>query len=288
MKNWANLDADINKIMNKHYTKGRAGRKIKHVVIHHNAGNLTVEGCWNVWQTREASAHYQVEKNGRIGQLVWDSDTAWHAGNLAENYQSIGIEHANSGGAAQGWPISNTTVEEGAHLTAAICVKHKLGRPMWMVNVFPHNHFKATSCPGHLAGDLNTQFMTRAQYWYDQMTGKNIATKTAAKIQTAIKKATTANPTAGKSIDTLAREVIAGKWGNGTARKTALGAKYNQVQARVNQIMTSKPATKTVDEIAREVIAGKWGNGAARQSALAKAGYSYSAVQNRVNQILLG
>lgn len=43
---------------------------------------------------------------------------------------------------------------------------------------------------------------------------------------------------------------------------------------------------KTVDELAREVIAGKWGVGTARKNALTKAGYDYSAVQRRVNEML--
>lgn len=51
----------------------------------------------------------------------------------------------------------------------------------------------------------------------------------------------------------------------------------------------SKPEvnhTKTVDELVKEVISGKWGNGAERRNRLAKAGYSYSAVQKRVNELL--
>jgi len=46
------------------------------------------------------------------------------------------------------------------------------------------------------------------------------------------------------------------------------------------------PAKKTVDELAREVIAGKWGNGATRKQKLTAAGYDYSAVQKRVNELL--
>lgn len=43
---------------------------------------------------------------------------------------------------------------------------------------------------------------------------------------------------------------------------------------------------KSVDEIAREVIRGKWGNGAERKQKLAAAGYDYSAVQKRVNELM--
>lgn len=47
----------------------------------------------------------------------------------------------------------------------------------------------------------------------------------------------------GKSIDTLAHEVIAGKYGSGDVRKKALGDKYNEVQKRVNEILNGS-ATK--------------------------------------------
>lgn len=43
-----------------------------------------------------------------------------------------------------------------------------------------------------------------------------------------------------KSVDQVAREVIQGKWGNGTDRKkrlTAAGYNYNAVQKRVNGLL---------------------------------------------------
>ena len=43
---------------------------------------------------------------------------------------------------------------------------------------------------------------------------------------------------------------------------------------------------KSIDTIANEVIRGVWGNGALRKTALIKAGYDYSAVQKRVDEIL--
>ena len=45
-----------------------------------------------------------------------------------------------------------------------------------------------------------------------------------------------------KSVDELAREVIAGKYGNGDARKQALGSRYDEVQARVNKILGTNKA----------------------------------------------
>ena len=42
---------------------------------------------------------------------------------------------------------------------------------------------------------------------------------------------------------------------------------------------------KSVEEVALEVIAGKWGNGEERKKALISAGYVYSDVQNKVNEL---
>lgn len=95
-------------------------------------------------------------------------------------------------------------------------------------------------------------------------------------------------PQATKSIIDLANEVIAGKHGTGEARKKALGSLYNEVQAKVNEILGVKkaPSKKSVDTIAREVIEGKWGNGQDRKNRLAAAGYNYNEVQRKVNSLL--
>lgn len=98
-------------------------------------------------------------------------------------------------------------------------------------------------------------------------------------------------PQAQKDITAIAKEVIAGAWGNGDDRKNRLqsaGYDFNAVQAEVNRILSgapTKPALKPLSEIAREVLQGKWGNGNDRKSRLESAGYNYQAVQNEVNRI---
>lgn len=90
------------------------------------------------------------------------------------------------------------------------------------------------------------------------------------------------------SIDTIAREVIAGKWGNGDTRKkllTEAGYDYESVRAKVNALL-SGTELKSNGEIAREVIAGKWGNGDTRKQKLTSAGYDYSAIRKLVNEML--
>ena len=46
--------------------------------------------------------------------------------------------------------------------------------------------------------------------------------------------------------------------------------------------------SKSVDDLAREVIRGDWGNGQERKDRLTAAGYDYSTVQARVNEMLSG
>lgn len=90
-----------------------------------------------------------------------------------------------------------------------------------------------------------------------------------------------------KSVLDVAKEVAAGKWGNGADRKarlTAAGYNYDEIQAKVNELCRNKG--KTIDEIAREVIAGKWGVNPFRKRRLVKAGYDYKAVQKRVTELM--
>jgi N-acetylmuramoyl-L-alanine amidase len=97
-------------------------------------------------------------------------------------------------------------------------------------------------------------------------------------------------PAPQPSVDELAQKVIAGAFGSGDARRAALGAQYDAVQARVNQILGggSKPApapSKSIHDLALEVIKGLHGSGDKRKAAL---GSNYAAVQAEVNRILSG
>lgn len=94
-----------------------------------------------------------------------------------------------------------------------------------------------------------------------------------------------------KDVTTVAKEVLAGKWGNGDDRKKKLqaaGYDYSAVQAEVNRLAKggSSSNKKSVTEVAKEVLNGKWGNGDARKKKLQAAGYDYNAVQKEVNRLL--
>lgn len=99
------------------------------------------------------------------------------------------------------------------------------------------------------------------------------------------------NTSTTKSINTLAKEVLEGKWGNGADRKAMLtkaGYNYNKVQAAVNKLVKASQmsADNVINAVAHEVIAGKWGNGQERVDRLKVAGYDPEIIQARVNTLL--
>lgn len=87
---------------------------------------------------------------------------------------------------------------------------------------------------------------------------------------------TAAVDTGEKSIDILAREVIAGHYGDGDARKNALGDQFNAVQNRVNEYYA----------VATACVRGDYGNGNERKEKVTAVGYDYATVQGIVNKKL--
>lgn len=97
------------------------------------------------------------------------------------------------------------------------------------------------------------------------------------------------------TLESVARDVIAGKYGTGSVRVHSLtkaGFNAQNVQYAVNAILAGKSVPnlslykKSVEEIAKEVIQGKWGSGTTRKKKLEAAGYNYSAVQTYVNKLM--
>lgn len=77
----------------------------------------------------------------------------------------------------------------------------------------------------------------------------------------------------GPTLLELATNVIKGKYGNGADRRAALGSRYDEVQAKVNDLYAE----------ANDVIKGRYGDGTDRRNAL---GDEYGIVQYIVNNML--
>lgn len=74
----------------------------------------------------------------------------------------------------------------------------------------------------------------------------------------------------------LVGNTFAGAYGNGDARRAALGSRYDEVQDAVNHVCSAKTSV-----LADEVLAGTWGNGEERKRAL---GTRYAEVQAEINR----
>jgi hypothetical protein len=252
------------------------------VTIHHNGGRLSHEGVLNVWKTRPASAHFDVDGVGDLAQYVEMNEYAWATGSTNGNQSSISIEMCNSETGGQ-WPVSEITWRSAARLTGWIFAKVIGGRPS-LANVVPHHHWKPTTCAGPYMDSVWNQFVLVAQQAYDFFQGGGSSPPPPP------------SP-GGSSLSQIADEVIAGKWGNNPERANRLRAAGHDpvaVQNEVNRKLGGNvggvpaPARKTNEQIAQEVLNGAWDNGDERERRLTDAGYNYAAVQAVVNQRLGG
>lgn len=97
----------------------------------------------------------------------------------------------------------------------------------------------------------------------------------------------------GAGLDAVARQVLAGQWGNGQERinrLTAAGYDAAAVQEAVDNIVyldrLRSIATPEYMDVARQVRAGLWGNGSERKERLEAAGYNYNDIQGIVANLL--
>ena len=269
--------------------------KIDTITIHCMAGNLTIETCANVFAStsRQASSNYGVGTDGRIGCYVDENDRSWCSSNRANDMRAITIEVANDGGANTGWHVSGVAMNSLIKLVADICKRNKIKKLVWSnnkddrinhrngCNMTVHRDFANKACPGDY-------LMSKMKYIADEV--NKLLGASCNSTSSGVVHSTHAHT---KTIDDVAREVINGKWGNGSERKKRLekaGYNYNEVQSRVNEIRSNNSVKskhmKSVDTIAKEVIKGMWGNGAERRKKLEDAGYNYKEVQSKINKLL--
>jgi hypothetical protein len=104
-------------------TPGRGGNTIQYVVIH------DTEGGWDasvatLQNDPGKSVQYIVGTDGRVGQFIHESDTAWHAGNFWYNQRSVGIEHVGY------WtkPYPEALYASSAKLVAYLTDKYKVAK----------------------------------------------------------------------------------------------------------------------------------------------------------------
>ena len=259
---------------------GSRYNSISKITIHHMAGNLSIETCGNVFlnPNRQASSNYGIGSDGRIACYVDEENHPWTSANWENDDRAITIEVANSESGGD-WPISQAAYASLISLCADICNRYGIypyydGTPS--ATLTEHCMFVATNCPGPTIHAMQVNHV--------------IENDIRAAMAGGVVSSPQSTQPVGGDVEDLALRAIAGEFGNGDARRAALGDMYSAVQARINEMYGGVTATTdySIDVIAYRVIAGEFGNGVDRINALAAAGYDNVAVQQRVNEILQG
>lgn len=127
--------------------------KIDTIIIHHMAGNLTVESCGAGFADpkRQASSNYGVGTDGRIGMYVEEANRSWCSSNREIDHRGITIEVANDGGSPD-WHVSDKAIASTIELCADICKRNGIAKLNFTGdktgNLVLHKYFAATLCPG--------------------------------------------------------------------------------------------------------------------------------------------
>ncbi len=237
------------------YTKGRVYNKkeykIDTITLHCVVGHPSLKNLAAVFQgTRKASSNYGIDDNGNVGLFVEEKDRSWCSSSSANDVRAITVE-INSDTTAP-YAMKDASVNGAIRLCIDVCQRNGIKKMYWYADketalmkqgmlkdgegIFTvHRWFANKSCPG--------DFLFNKMGWVcDQVN--------------AALEGVTPEPTpqpqpqpSGKTLDELAKEVIDGKWGNGTDRVNKINSayqsgviayNYTQIQNRVNELLAPK------------------------------------------------
>lgn len=232
-----------------HMTRGRS-HVIDRIVVHYTSTLASARNNAIYFSRNErqgSSAHYFVDDiSDEIYQSVDEDDTAWHAGNWGMNCRSVGIEVVSAGE-----EYSEVEVGKLAWLVGVLMGRYGIGPE----GVIRHYDVTGKICPAPYI---------EAGRW------AALKARICGGGGSALPAGGGGPAAPSGDVGELARRVIAGEFGNGDARRAALGSRYAEVQAEVNRILgggssgsggASGGGSADVDGLARRVIAGEFGNG---------------------------
>lgn len=206
----------INKLLTKvNYQKG-INKKNKYIVIHYVGAEGGAKDNCRYFERfyRGASSNYFVGHSGEVWQCVEDKDVAWHCGakkykhKYCRNSNSIGIEMCCRKG--NQWYFEKETVVSTVALVKELMAKYNIP----VENVIRHYDVSGKRCPEPYVRNIDDWNSFKSQL----ITASVV----------------------NKTVETVAKEVIRGNWGNGAERKarlTAAGYDYKEVQSLVNKML---------------------------------------------------
>lgn len=286
-------------------------RKIDTITIHCVVGQCSVETLGNVFAppSRKASSNYGVGADGRIGMYCEEKDRSWCSSSGSNDNRAITIECASD--TTHPYAINDKVYKALIELLVDICKRNGIPELRWKAdksligrpdkqNMTVHRWFANKSCPGdyiynrlgQIASEVNTKLKgtppekPTQEVLYRVQTG---AFSNKANADAMLDKVKAAGfETYMVKVDNLYK-IQVGAYSK-KPNADAMSAKLKT--AGFDTYITTKSGTavttsskKSIDEIAREVLQGLWGNGQDRKDRITKAGYDYSAVQKRVNEL---
>lgn len=297
---------------------GQRTHGIDRITPHCVVGQCTAEGLgdWFAKSSTQASSNYGIDKNGRVGLYVEEKNRSWCSSSGANDQRAVTIECASD--TSEPYAMNSAVYATLIKLCVDICKRNGKKKLIWFgdkdktLNYSPksdemiltvHRWFANKSCPGNWLyarlGDLASKVTA-------QLGGA--ASTPAGGSQTPVSKFPAVPFTVKVIIDDLnyrsepsMNGKVNGQTGKGVFTIMEVRDGWGRLKSGVGWIYLENPSyctigntsssavkttTKSVDTLAREVIQGKWGNGTDRKNRLTAAGYNYSAVQKRVNELL--
>ena len=267
---------------------GQRTHSIDRITPHCVVGQCCVETLGNIFYStsRQASCNYGIGADGRIGMYVEEKNRSWCSSSNANDQRAVTIECASD--VSEPYAMNNAVYESLIKLCTDICKRNGKKKLLWFAdknktfNYTPksdemvltvHRWFANKSCPGN--------------WLYARL--DDLAAKVTANLGGS---SVTPSPSATglyrvrKSLADAKSQKGAFKSLNNAKKCADSNNGYAVFDANGKQIYPTATAKKSVDAIAREVIQGKWDNGTERRQKLIVAGYDYSAVQKRINELL--
>ncbi len=268
---------------------GQRTHSIDRITPHCVVGQLSAESicvCFTS-PSRQASCNYGIGTDGRVSLCMEEKNRSWCSSSNANDQRAVTIECASD--KTEPYAMNSRVYDSLVKLCTDICRRNGKKKLLWFgdrnrtLNYAPksdemvftvHRWFANKSCPGD---------------WLYARLG-DLAARVTAVLGT------------GASADKAASQLyrVRKTWADSRSQKGAFSVLANAKKCASSNKGYSVfdengkkvyPADasrtkKSVDTIVREVIRNDWGNGDERKKKLTAAGYDYSAVQKKANELL--
>ena len=252
--------------------------------------------------TKGSSCNYAIGNDGSIGLGVDEKDRSWCSSSASNDHRAITIEVASD--TSHPYAITDAAYRSLITLCADICKRNNITSLKWKgdksligqvdkQNMTVHRWFANKACPGDyiynrlgaIAEAVNNLLGNKSQEQplYRVQVGAFNKKENADKLLSKIKAA--GFDTYMVQLNGLYKVQVGAFSDKANADATMAKLKQLGFEAYITRNENSAPK-KSIDEIAKEVIKGMWGNGTDRMNRLTEAGYDYSAVQKRINELM--